>query len=551
MSRNGVWYFNYRIPSSIRNRYNVKKRFIRKSLRTKKIREAVRRSREYWYLIMDDNDHKMNNIDQMEQYMADHADKLAIGRKVVEEYENTMKYGDSAEQSEFWKIRSKYEYECFQCATVQLAKEEEQREQEKEAKIRKYAKIHADEWSKTVGDKTVTEKQVQETSITISELIKKFVQHKTRKNEWKERTLTLNTGRLSVISDFLEYAIDMKDPMVHLFTEDHSDNFQDKFWKYPKNCKKKHPDKTMKEVMSRIENRENLGNHISDRNYNEYAQLLMALFKWAETKKGKKYIKKGTNVFTDLKRTVRDAKKEPHFNNKEIGLFFGSKMFVEKEFDTRYAWRYWIPIIMLYHGMRLEEGCQLLLKNIYKSNGVWCFDIREERDNDGRIITTTKVDDRVVPLHPTVINIGLLRYVEYLKNNGEKKLFPSLSNIRVSDGAYKQAGASVSKWFNEDSHKESKYSYITKVGIDKKGRKLKLYSFRHTTETLLINHPDNLEHDKIDTLIGHKVQSIGRDKYGEYYEKTILAVVEKIQYPEAKLPWDINQRYRDIPFPWE
>jgi hypothetical protein len=30
------------------------------------------------------------------------------------------------------------------------------------------------------------------------------------------------------------------------------------------------------------------------------------------------------------------------------------------------------------------------IKNVFKSNGVWCFEIRDELDADGAIITTTK-----------------------------------------------------------------------------------------------------------------------------------------------------------------
>jgi len=95
-------------------------------------------------------------------------------------------------------------------------------------------------------------------------------------------------------------------------------------------------------------------------------------------------------------------------------------------------------------------------------------------------------------------------------------------------------------------------SYFTSVGIDKEKRNLVLYSFKHTVETLLINHPDNIEHDKIDTVIGHTVTSMGRKHYGKYKEKTLLAdVVEKVDYPGANLPWDINAGYNEMLFPWE
>jgi integrase len=228
---------------------------------------------------------------------------------------------------------------------------------------------------------------------------------------------------------------------------------------------------------------------------------------------------------------------------------------VKKDFLTKFSWRYWVPVIMLYHGMRVEEVCQLLLKNICKIDNVWCFHIRDERDENERILTTTKIrgentGERFVPIHPKVIDIGLLKYVEYLKRCGVNKLFPSLSNISKK-GEYKSSSNSVSKWFNEDSPKQSKVSYFTTVGIEKEKRNLVLYSFKHTVETFLINHPDKIEHDKIDTVIGHTVQSMGRKHYGKYSKKTLLDdVVKQIDYLGAGLPWDVNEKYQDIKFPW-
>ncbi len=122
---------------------------------------------------------------------------------------------------------------------------------------------------------------------------------------------------------------------------------------------------------------------------------------------------------------------------------------------------------------------------------------------------------------------------------------------RNERGEYKPCGSGVTAWFNEDSKKENKRSYFTEVGIDKKSRNLVLYSFKHSVETLLINHPDKIEHDKIDTMIGHLVASTGRKHYGKYHEKTLLEVVEKIDYPEADLPWNVNEKYNEIPFPWQ
>jgi hypothetical protein len=67
---------------------------------------------------------------------------------------------------------------------------------------------------------------------------------------------------------------------------------------------------------------------------------------------------------------------------------------------------------------------------------------------------------------------------------------------------------------------------------------IQLYSFKHSADTLLINHPDTIEHDKIDTMTGHLVKSTGRKHYGKYHKKTLLEMVEKID--------SLNQIYRGM-----
>ncbi len=575
MSRNGIWYFNYRIPSFLRNRYNIQKLFIRKSLRTTNVREAIKVSRKYTCLVMDNNmgnkkpitgrmkisgqfrandqERKLRELEDDQEILND---ALVIGRKIAEEYKDAFNKGKRHEQIDFWKQYSEYEYECYRYAVDKNNEEQERiradRKQRFEEAENRFVKKIAGEMHVTVSSEVGTKSEVQKTSITLSELIEAFIKHKS--GTWNDRSLKLQKGRLRVISEFLEFAIGIENPMIHQFESEQAIMFEEEFYKFPKNCKKKFPDMSVTDVMNQIDSVKFTGvDRIATNNYNEYAGLLMAVFRWAKTDKKRKYLA-GENPFVELKKDREPYKSYSPFTNDEIKLFFGSKMFKKKKFEEKFAWRYWIPIIMMYHGMRLEEVAQLQVKNIFKSNGVWCFDLRDEFDAFGGVITITKKrgkesGERVVPIHPKVIDLGFLDYVTYQKGNGSNKVFPTLRN-RNEKGEYKPCGSGVTAWFNEDSKKEYKRSYFTEVGIDKKSRNLVLYSFKHSAETLLINHPDTIEHDKIDTMIGHLVNSTGRKHYGKYNEQSILEVVEKIEYPEAELPWNVNPEYHQMPFPW-
>jgi hypothetical protein len=81
----------------------------------------------------------------------------------------------------------------------------------------------------------------------------------------------------------------------------------------------------------------------------------------------------GCNFFTDLKIKVRDAVEREPFTNHELQLFFGADLFVAKKVELQYAWRYWIPVFMLYHGVRLEEVAQPFLNDIQEVEGIWCL----------------------------------------------------------------------------------------------------------------------------------------------------------------------------------
>ena len=124
--RNKIWYFYYRIPTSLRGRLRITKKFFRKSLHTTHKREAIILSRHYIGLIMTDE----KWLQDQESKIASHTDLMAIGRRLIEEYEKVMKYGDHYQVNDFWPHLSDYELEAFKYASEMLGREKVQQEQE-------------------------------------------------------------------------------------------------------------------------------------------------------------------------------------------------------------------------------------------------------------------------------------------------------------------------------------------------------------------------------------------------------------------------------------
>ncbi len=395
--------------------------------------------------------------------------------------------------------------------------------------------------------------QLDDKGITLRQLIDKYIEYKTTKNIWSSpNTIQQRQQMLNYLHEFFEYLKNKKNIQLHELESNDADQFEKQFQMLPTNRTKKYRDIKIKELISKSESGLIPKNdRISATTYNGYVDLLNGIFKFAMEPR-QNFIKQ--NFFIDLKIKKPTNVKRPPFSANDLKLFFSTPLFQKKEFNIQFSWRYWIPILMWYHGCRLEEVAQLQVKNIIKVGKINAIEIKEEYDKDTKsIITKLKNESshRIIPIHSAVIKIGFLKYVEHLIDNDEQKLFPNLSNV-TKNGTYKKAGAKVSRWFNEDDKKNYKYSYLTKCGInaDDKERKV-LYCFRHTFQVFLHNHPDNIESEKIFQLIGHEPKSNSHKYYSSYNMDTLSKTIELIACPDAKIPWDTNSDYHKIKFPWE
>ena len=75
--------------------------------------------------------------------------------------------------------------------------------------------------------------------------------------------------------------------------------------------------------------------------------------------------------------------------------------------------RYWVPLIGLHSGMRLNEICQLDVADIRIIDGIACFAVTEESLSGSRDKSLkTKSSARIVPVHPTLLDLGLMAFVD-------------------------------------------------------------------------------------------------------------------------------------------
>lgn len=160
------------------------------------------------------------------------------------------------------------------------------------------------------------------------------------------------------------------------------------------------------------------------------------------------------------------------------------------KWDSLHSDRLWVPLIGLLQGMRLNEICQLYVDDIVIDE-LPSICINDEADK--QIKNTDSY--RRIPIHPKLIELGFLEYVQLTTHSSCSRLFPSLKSHRGAYGHY------TGKWFQTFNRKHIT-SDTTKV----------FHSLRHGFIDHLANNSEAKEH-QIAWLVGHtnsKSQTTGR-----------------------------------------
>lgn len=228
------------------------------------------------------------------------------------------------------------------------------------------------------------------------------------------------------------------------------------------------------------------------------------------------------NPFRDLKlvKPARQEKSRLPFSTQDLLSIFSSAVYSEgyRPIGGAGEASYWLPLIALYSGMRLEEIGQLCHEDLKEEHGIWYFDLVHEPEKG----KTLKNDSscRRVPVHQQLIKLGLLNLKRHEIDLQAKRLFPFLSSA-----GSRQLTASWSQWFG-------RYLRVT-VGITDKRKTF--HSFRHTfKDSCRASMIPKELHDK---LTGHSSSDVG-DGYGssQFPLKPLSLAVEsiKIELPALK-----------------
>lgn len=247
------------------------------------------------------------------------------------------------------------------------------------------------------------------------------------------------------------------------------------------------------------------------------------------------------NIFMDRKIT-RDKKtfgeegfKAVSFTSVELKTMFNAPIFTGmKRKSLPYTEgavvlrdeRYWIPLLLLFHGCRPNEICQLYKDDIRTHKSILFMRLTESHP-DQRI--KNKPSHRCVPVHSELLKCGFKGFVDAAP---DRRLFSALK-VQQSTGRYSD---SFAKGFGR---------FLVRSGIKDpaiKGKHVP-YSFRHAwKDASRVAHDDeNKRMDAFATrrLFGHVVEAGEGDTYGTHYdERRVPALkreLDKISYPGLDL----------------
>jgi integrase len=261
----------------------------------------------------------------------------------------------------------------------------------------------------------------------------------------------------------------------------------------------------------------------STQTVNMYHHACRSVFEHARNERHL-FSEKWINPFSFKRRKVVQHSKAK-FTVEELQKLFGSPTFVNRQIKPKKYYSAsavpWAAAIALYSGASLEEISQLRPQDIRKEKGDgYILDITPDAAISHRL--KRKARRRIVPLHPQLESLGLLKYLDGLPR-GAKRVFPGLP---IGGKAKDRLGGSVGKAFKR---------WRDKVGVvGTEERPLDFHSFRHCfgkgLEDAGVPESDRAR------LLGHAVRGISSSVYSAPELSRVAPLVAQVTFVAALAP---------------
>lgn len=350
------------------------------------------------------------------------------------------------------------------------------------------------------------------TNIPVIELVHEPIKalHETYCSQLRVITKTINQKK-SALKLWLEI---VGDKPVNQYAKADGRKYKEALAKLPSNPTKRYPGKSTAELLA-MDIPAN--KRLNDKTLNDYLKNMRTFFTWYQTN----YEDLPNNPLEGMNVAVSsNAQDDRHpFSTEQLTKIFTSPIYKGCQSTGRRTQpgelvikdsQYWVPLIGLYSGARLNEICQLYTADVKQKDGVWVFDINQEGDDKS---LKTPESKRLIPVHPYLIQAGFLDYVQTQTREQKKRLFSDIE--KATDHTY---SGNVSKWFGR---------YLNAIGA--KTSKTTFHSFRHSfTDALRVAQ---VQDSLIDAITGHKTPGVTA-RYGTGHTvATLKEAIDRVTYP--------------------
>lgn len=350
--------------------------------------------------------------------------------------------------------------------------------------------------------------RVTKGSITLEELIGEFLADPSRRN--MKRTLELNYSFLfRILREVLG-----AEKLLSEVTRDDCKAVRELLLRLPTNVTKRFPDLPFEKAAAEAA-KKGVGK-MSGVTINSHLHKMSALFNFAVKEE-----RMDRNPARGLAISGFDHSEEDRlpFSSAQLKLIFAAPIYRGCENDQD-GWarvgdarprgtKFWIPLIALFHGLRLNEICQLRTEDIGEEDGVPFFHIRNGEKGQR---VKSEAGRRKVPVHPTFTEFGFCEFVEKCRNQGQTRIF---SDLKKDSRGYYSDG--FQKWFSR---------FLEDAGAS--SEKTSFHSFRHCWRDALRRGHVPQERAR---LLGGWKRTATDEKYGsDLTVKELLIEVSKVQY---------------------
>ena len=214
-----------------------------------------------------------------------------------------------------------------------------------------------------------------------------------------------------------------------------------------------------------------------------------------------------------------ETKQRTAFTIEDLQRIFSSPVYTEglRTEGMKGEAAYWLPLLALFTGARLNELGQLRVEDVKVSEGIHYLHITDL--GEGQSLKKGSKNWRRVPLHEELIRLGFLRYVEDRRNEGRASLFD------LKPDKHGHLTGNWSKRWND---------YLDDViGIDDKRKDF--HSFRHGFKAFA--RLAGIQEDRHDALTGHANVTVAR-QYGSadgYPLAPLKEAIDALRFPGLDL----------------